>query len=107
MKKIIPIFFVISSLASASENICLEEKSKGEGSWPIAELSFTKEAAKKSVEKLKKFISSGTDGMDSEGISNELLMVRGYLLKSRVGTGMLGEKEEFCNFIKNEAYVQH
>lgn len=107
MRNILFLIAFISSSTFADENICPKVISKGEGNWPIQESAFTKETAKKSLKKLSKFISAGTYGMDSVAIDNELLILRGYLLKSRVKTGMLGSKEEFCRFIKDEAYVQH
>lgn len=81
--------------------------SKGEGHWPIPESAFTQGAAKKATQNLSKYITKGTYGMDTIAIDNDILMIKGYLLKSRVKTDMPFVKEDFCDFIKNEAYVQH
>ena len=107
MKILIFILFLISSPAIAGNLICPKQISKGEGSWPIPESSFTKEAAQVAMRKLNLYLSKGTSDMDSVMIDNQILMVRGYLLKERVKDGVPDAKEEFCEFLKNDAFVQH
>lgn len=98
---------LISLSANADESICPKVISKGESSWPIPESAFTKEAAINALQNIGKYISDGTYGMDALVMDNDFLMIKGYLLKSRVNTDMPFVKNDFCNFIKNEAYVQH
>ena len=107
MKVFLLLAILLSSFATASEDICSKIGGASEGNWPIPESAFTEQAAEKSLAILKQFVSNGTYGLDSVSIDKELIIIRGYLLKSRVSTNMPGTKQEFCNFIRKEAYVQH
>lgn len=107
MIRVFIFYIAIISSANANESICPGVTSTGEGNWPIKESSFTKKAAITASNKLAQYISNGTQEIDSVVIDNDILMIRGYLLKSRVDKNILGSKEEFCGFIKHQAYVQH
>ena len=108
---IMKIFVIIlSSLftsALASDQICENIKSKGEGHWPMSESAFTEEEAIKAMNKLNKYLTVGTNDIDSVSIDNQLLIIRGYLLKSRAIEEILFAKEEFCDFMYNDAHIQH
>ena len=94
MKILLFLSILFSWSVNAEESICPKVKSKGEGHWPIPESSFTKEAAKSALEKLDKYISEGTYGMDTVMIDNNFISLKGYLLKSRVETDMPFVKED-------------
>ncbi len=105
MKSILIFITMLYSLSAASETVC--ESPEGKGGWKVPESAFTKKAAEESLEKLKRYTSNGTDGMDSTSFFNEFTIIRGYLLKSRTTTDMSGTKKEFCEFLKKDAYIRH
>jgi len=98
---------MLSSLSHAEKLLCPKVLSQGEGNWPISESTFTEAAAKEALNKLQIYISLNAPPVDTVIIDNELLMVRGYILKARAGEGLVGSKDDFCRFIKESAYLQH
>lgn len=67
----------------ASEGrFCSPVASVGEGHWPIDEAEFTKERARKALDSLSKYIDQVDTRMDFVSIDNDLLQVKGYLLRA-------------------------
>ena len=108
MKSTLLILLIIVSFSSyAEETLCNKIESKGEGHWPIPEKAFTKERANQALEILSNFTNKGTMDADYVSAENELIFIKGYMLKTFL---RLGDKEmlkEFCAFIETEAYARH
>ncbi len=89
-------------------------KAEKEGDpWYIPESAFTKEAANKALKELSSQVNAGVKGRDFL-IENELKMIKGYLYRAYLGEHKktFGEedsmlREDFCRFIRDEAYVSH
>ena len=107
---------VVCGVAHA-KNYCPPQpkaESEGEGSaWYIPESAFTKEAANKALQNLNNQISKGVKGRDFL-IDNDLKMIKGYLFisyleehKRDFGTNDISLKNQFCEFLRNEAVVSH
>ena len=119
MKRMILLFivFVVSQIvnADAPNQYCKSmPKAEKEGdAWYIPESAFTKENALKALKELESQINDGVSGRDFM-IENELVMIKGHLYlaylaeyKKEFGEEDVYLKEDFCKFIKNEAYVRH
>ena len=89
-------------------------KTEKEGDpWIIPESAFTKEAANKALAELASQINAGLKGRDFL-MENDLRMIKGYLYRAHLAES---EKEsgkvdpelrkEFCQFLTQEAYVEH
>lgn len=89
-------------------------KAEKEGDpWYIPESAFTKTAANKALKELSSQVNKGVRGKDFL-IENELTMIKGHLYlaylaehKKEFGTEDLMLRDEFCNFLSEEAYVSH
>jgi hypothetical protein len=89
-------------------------KSENEGDpWYIPESAFTKEAANRALKNLSDEVNGGVKGRDFL-VNNDLKMVKGYLYRAyleehRRAFGKDDEilLEDFCQFIREEAYVEH
>src|SRR6266446_5267795 len=89
-------------------------ENEGEGgAWYIPESAFTKEAANKALQNLSTQINKGVKGRDFL-IDNDLKMIKGYLFisyleehKREFGTNDVSLKNQFCKFLRNEAFVSH
>ena len=101
---------VVTAIAadhSANEGrYCSPVTSAGEGHWPIDEVTFTKERARKALESLSKHINQVDTQMDFVAIDNDLLQVKGYLLRAYAMDSEI-MVQDFCDFIESEAFVQH
>lgn len=96
-----------SSYLRANESrLCAPVTSHGEGHWPIDEKSFTQAEAMKALETLSTYVNEVDPRPDFVAIENDLLLVKGYLLKD-YALHSDDYVEYFCEFIQTEAYVQH
>ena len=96
-----------SSYIRANESrLCKPVTSHGEGHWPIDEKSFTQAEAMKALEKLSTHVNEVDPRVDFVAIENDLLLVKGYLLKA-YALHSDDDVEYFCEFIQTEAYVRH
>ncbi len=108
-KLLVLIFGLCSVTCFASDPYCEPVEAKGEGHWPIPEEKFTELNAMQAIEKLSMSIKDA----ESEYFEpfprneNDLLMIRGFLLKSSIGKYNGWGLDEFCRFIKEEAFVRH
>jgi hypothetical protein len=110
------VFALILGIGSAAaKDYCpkLPEAKKEGDRWYIPEAAFTKEAADKALKRLSEQIDVGVSGKDFL-VNNDLLMIKGYLYRAYLdehektfGSEDLELTKEFCNFLKNDAYVQH
>lgn len=85
---------------------CSPVASVGEGLWPIDEAEFTKERARTALDSLSKHIDQVDTRMDFVSIDNDLLQVKGYLLRAYAIESEL-MVQDFCDFIESEAFVRH
>jgi len=81
--------------------------------WYIPESAFTKEEANKALKNLSNQVNAGVKGRDFL-IENDLKMIKGYLYRAYLAEHKkaFGEedkilREDFCRFIREEAYVAH
>ena len=81
--------------------------------WYIPESAFTKENALKALKELEEQINNGVAGRDFM-IENELVIIKGHLYLAYLAEHEKAFnkedtylKNDFCNFIKNEAYISH
>ena len=108
MKTIITFLLITFSLSIyAEETFCKKIESRGEGHWPLPEKAFTKERANKALKSLKEFTKNGSMGDDYVKVENELMFIKGYMLKIFLNPKDKTMLKEFCSFIENEAYVKH
>lgn len=90
--------------------IAMQEKS--EGQWSIPEDAFTAQAAMRELQKLNQLM--GEDSLTADSITWEtsFVIIEGWYLKRQAlearkrGDGGLFIAD-FCNFMKNRAYVHH
>jgi hypothetical protein len=82
--------------------------------WYIPESAFTKEEANKALGELKSQVNKDWNGADYQNVDNRLRMIKGYLFrvyldgyKKQSGEEDKILKEEFCRFIRDEAFVSH
>ena len=108
-----------------AEMLCEKVKSKGEGNWPIPEEAFTREKAKEASKDLEELLNRSTSeflsSKNSGGLDigcyvlNRTIYIKGYALRSEALESAAIDKEEiaqlirqdFCNFLKTEAYICH
>ena len=108
MKTIISLIIITFSLnAFGEEALCKKVESRGEGHWPLPEKAFTKERANKALKKLEKFTNHSLKGADYINVENELMFIKGYMLKKFTIPKDKTMVKEYCTFIENEAYVKH
>ena len=108
MKYTLSILLIIISFSTyAEETLCKRIESKGEGHWPIPEKAFTKERANQALELLSEFTNKGTMDADYVSAENELIFIKGYMLKAFLRPGDKEMLKEFCTFIETEAYARH
>ena len=81
--------------------------------WNIPEEALTKEEANKAMKELQTLIDKGWAGLDFD-VHNPTVRIKGYLYRSYLeeykkenGEDDKYVKEEFCKFIRNEAFVSH
>ena len=100
---------------SMAENYCAPmPKAEKEGdTWYIPEGAFTKEGANDALAQIHSLIDDGWKGKDFDAY-NPIVRIKGYLYRSYLENykrefGKDDEiiKDEFCKFIKDEAYVSH
>jgi hypothetical protein len=102
------------SAASALEHCKPMPKAQKEGHpWYIPEAAFTKAAATKALKELSDQVTKGVSGKDFQ-VENELKMIKGHLYlaylaesKKEFGKVDIGLRDEFCKFLRNEAFVSH
>lgn len=90
-------------------------KAEKEGDpWYIPESAFTKEEANKAIKELQSQVNTGWNGADFLNVENRLKMIKSYLFrvyldgyKKQFGEDDKTLKEEFCRFIREEAFVSH
>jgi hypothetical protein len=108
MKIIISLLIITFSLnVFGQEALCKKIESQGEGHWPIPEEAFTKERAQKALKTLEDFTAHGSMGADYVKAENELMFIKGYMLKTFLDPKDKVMLNEYCAFIENEAYVRH
>ena len=85
-----------------------------EGSRAIPETAFTREEAGRSLRILNELTRDGAKGADWDIVENNLKMVKGYLYKvfldahkAELGKEDSVLKQQFCEFLKTEAFLQH
>ncbi len=93
--------------ANSEESLCRKIESKGEGHWPLAECAFTKERANRAIEALSKLTNKTSMGADFVSVENELMYIKGYLLKQMTDPKDKEMRKEYCSFIENDAYIRH
>ncbi len=103
------IFLVSSGTVMANCN-----PEKGKDTWWIPEEGFTKSEFNESIAELNNLSKNGSNGRDFIEIENYLVMIRGYLYKDFLASHKkeFGEDnkylmEDFCNFLKTEAFYHH
>lgn len=115
-------FYLLAALglgccvANAKDYCPPQPKSESEeegAAWYIPEAAFTKEAANKALQNLSTQINKGVKGRDFL-VDNELRMIKGYLFvsylaehKREFGTLDVSLRNDFCEFLRNEAFVSH
>ena len=90
-------------------------KAEKEGDpWYIPESAFTKEEANKAIKELQSQVNADWNGADFLNVKNRLKMIKGYLFrayldgyKKQFGEDDKTLKEEFCRFIREEAFISH
>ena len=134
MRIIIGLILMLLSSISFAEEYCTKVQSSGEGHWPIPEDEFNIENANTAIEELKKLISAYSPGSSItpdavylNEVENHQMMIKGYMLKSMLDKYIKKEnnrtvtenmmeyhkstvgylKEEFCGFVKHDAYIRH
>ena len=108
MKTIITILLItLSSSVFSEETLCKVVESRGEGHWPLPEKAFTKERANKALKALEKFTNHGLMGADYINVENELMFIKGYMLKKFTDPNDKTMVNMYCSFIENEAHVIH
>jgi hypothetical protein len=99
----------------AAEDYCpkMPEPKKEGDPWYIEESAFTREAANEAMKDLNAQINGEVSGRDFL-IENDLNMIKGYLYRAYLaqhakdfGSEDTELRKEFCDFLKNEAYVHH
>ncbi len=82
--------------------------------WYIPESAFTKEEANKAIKELQSQVNTEWKGTDFPNVENRLKMIKGYLFrvylegyKKRFGHDDKNLKEEFCRFLREEAFISH
>jgi hypothetical protein len=101
-------------LMSSSSVMASCKPEKENGIWWIPEEGFTKSKFNESIDELNKLSLEGTGGRDFIEIENYLVMIRGYLYKDFLASHKkeFGEEnkylmEDFCDFLKTEAFYHH
>ena len=105
----------LADCVSAADYCPPMKKAEKEGDpWYIPESAFTKEKANKALRELQSQANRGWHGEDWPNVQNQLKMVKGYLFRVYLDgyRKQSGEddkllKEEFCKFIREEAFVSH
>ncbi|MGV3629311.1 MAG: hypothetical protein ACO1PN_16660 [Betaproteobacteria bacterium] len=114
MKALLVVLAVVASPANAG-NMCpaMPKPAKEGDAWYIPEAAFTKEEADKATKELQILIEKGWAGRDFD-VHNPMVRIKGYLYRSYLeqykkdnGEDDKYVKEEFCKFIRTEAYVSH
>lgn len=103
----------ITSLAQASEKLCVPVKSSGEGHWPIPEKAFSKENALTGLKELDALLEEKENYIE-EDMHNAFVMIEGYILKKHISELKAENSDQvnhatrdFCYFLKNKAYISH
>jgi hypothetical protein len=83
-------------------------------SWYIPESAFSKEEANKALNQLQSEINTEWNGADFVAVENRLKMIKGYLFRlhlegyrKQFGRDDKLLLEEFCRFIREQAYISH
>ena len=101
--------------ASIAEPYCarMPKPIKEGDTWYIPEEAFTKGDANEAISEIRELIANGWKGKDFD-VHNPTVRIKGYLYRSyldgyKTEFGKDDEivKDEFCQFIRNEAYVEH
>jgi hypothetical protein len=87
-------------------------RSTAEGRWPIPEDAFTKQSAERELRKLRRLLGPEGSSVDSIAWENSFVYLEGWYLKRQaLDATKRGETKpfvvDFCNFVKNRAYVRH
>jgi hypothetical protein len=110
------LFVLFLGQAAAGGDYCptMPKPEKEGDTWYISESAFTKEEANKALKELQAQINTEWNGADFIYVKNPLKMVKGYLFrvyldgyKKEFGEDDKSLKEEFCRFIRDEAFVSH
>jgi len=109
-----PVITLTFGCATAKDYCPSMPKPKKESdTWYIPETAFTKEAADKALKDLGSQVDGGVSGKDFN-VDNDLKMIKGYLYRAYLaeheksfGSEDTELRNEFCTFLKTEAYVAH
>jgi hypothetical protein len=84
------------------------------GPWYIPESAFTKEEANRALKELQSQINTEWNGADFINVENRLKMIKGYLFRlyldgyrKQFGQDDKALKEEFCRFMREQAFISH
>jgi hypothetical protein len=91
------------------------KKAEKEGDpWYIPESAFTRAEANKALGALRSQVNKDWAGADWPNVENHLKMIKGYRFrvyldgyKKEFGEDDKILREEFCRFIRDEAFVSH
>ena len=95
-----------TEVSAQAGRLCPVVESEGEGHWPLSEDAFTQDRAEMALESLTRAVNGEAVGVDFTTYENDLMYVKGYLLKSNAEVNDT-DVEFLCDFIKSEAYVHH
>lgn len=107
MIRLLMVMVMVATHAIADDSdFCPEAKSQGEGHWPVPEQSFNQTSAEEAMQSLQQSIETGSTAADLVGYENDLMMIKGFLLK-KYAISDPSYRVEFCEFIQHEAYIKH
>lgn len=106
---------LIAQAAAAADYCPAMPKPEKEGDrWYIQESAFTREEANKALNQLQSEVNTDWNGTDFAMVEKRLKMIKGYLFrlhlegyKKQFGRDDKVLMEEFCRFIREQAYISH
>ena len=109
------LILLIPQLSVAADYCPPMPKPEKEGDpWYIPESAFTKDEANKALNQLQSEINTEWNGPDFVTVENRLKMIKGYLFRlhlegyrKQFGREDKALMEEFCRFIREQAYISH
>lgn len=106
---------LLGSNFSNAKNYCepMPKPKTDEEAWYMPESALTKKAANEALKELGNQVNNGVKGRDFL-IENELKIIKGHLYlaylteyKKEFGKEDEELRDEFCRFLRTEAYVSH
>jgi hypothetical protein len=108
------LLLLIGQSAVAADYCPAMPKPEKEGDpWYIPESAFTKEEANKALKELQSQINTDWNGADFVNVENHLKIIKGYLFRLYLDgyRKQFGQddalREEFCRFLREEAFISH